>query len=52
MVFVLTSRKRKPKWERARLKGIRRRNVEKMEHWRGYVDESDGEEYFEEESIA
>ena len=60
VVSVLTSRKRKPKWERARLRGIRRRYLEKMyrrdcrveREMSGYVDESDGEESSEEESIA
>ena len=63
MVFVVTSRKRKPKWERARRKGIGKRYVERMCHWRrkgrreerewsGYVDERDSEESSEEESVA
>ena len=63
MVFVLTSRKRKPKWERARRKGIVKRYVEWVCHWRrkgrrterewsGHVDEMDSEESSEEESVA
>ena len=60
LVPVLTSRKRKPKSERARIRGIRRRHLEKMyrkncrieREVRGYVDESDGEGPCEEESIA
>ena len=34
MVFVLTSRKRKPKWERARRKGIVKRYLDRVCHWR------------------
>ena len=63
MVCVFTSRKRKPKWERARRKGIVKRYVERVCHWRrkgrrtdrewsGYVDESGGEGSSEEESVA
>ena len=59
VVFVLTSRERKPKWERARLEGIRRRCKERMtrrycreQERRRCADESAGAESFEEESIA
>ena len=60
MVSALTSRTRKPKWERARFKGIRRRYLEKMyrrdcrveRDMSGYVDDRDGEESSEEGSIA
>ena len=49
VVFVLTSRVRKPKWERARLRGIRRRDCNKEDYW-NYVDGNVGEESPEEES--
>ena len=52
MVSVLTSRERKLHWERERLRGIRSRSNKKDDYWRGYVDESDGGESSEEESIA
>ena len=45
MVFALTSRKRKPKWERARLRAIRRHYLIREEYWDSVdrcVDESDG----------
>ena len=60
MVFVLTSRKREPKWERARHKGIQKRYIERLYRRDrrikrasdGYVDEGDGGESSEEESVA
>ena len=60
MVFVFTSRKRKLEWERARLKGIGKRYVERLcrrgrrneREWNGYVDERDSEESSEEERVA
>ena len=53
LVFVFTSRERKPKWERARLRGIKRRYLDKIyrgdcrvgREMKGYVDERDGCEY-------
>ena len=51
MVCVFTSKVRKPKWERARLRGIRRRDRAK-EDYCNYFDGSVGEESSEEESIA
>ena len=51
MVFVLTSKVRKPKWGRARLRGIRRRDRAKEDYWK-YFDGNVGEESSEEESIA
>ena len=59
MVSVLTSRKRKPRWERMRLEAIRRRRIHKrnsrflrepVRRW--YSDESSSEESSEEGSIA
>ena len=55
MVSVLTSRKRKPRWERARHEGIARRYNERMTRRFGrrrYIEESDSGESSEEESIA
>ena len=59
MVFVLTSRKRKPKWERAQHEGIVRRCEERMNRRyykererRRRADDSDSEESSEEEGIA
>ena len=67
MVSVLTSMDQKPRWVRARRKGIGKRYVERVCHWRreerrekrrrkrewsGYVDEGDDEESSEEESVA
>ena len=67
MVFVLTSKKQKPKFVRARHKGIGRRYVERVCRWRreerrerrrrkrewsGYVNEGEREESSEEESVA
>ena len=59
MVFVLTSRERKPKWERARMKGIQKRRRDKLDRSsdrvgrsrRRYFVEDDSEESSEEERI-
>ena len=59
MVSVCTSRERKLKWERARLRGIRKRHRDKMDRrsdqlkrrMRRYVDEGDSEESSDEEHI-
>ena len=51
MVFVLTSRVRKPKWERARLRGMRTRDRDKEDYWNYFRgnggEEPSGEESFE-----
>ena len=39
LVSVLTSRKRKPKWERARLRGLRKRLIERLERRNAMVRE-------------
>ena len=59
MVSVLTSRKRKPRWERMRLEAIKRRRIRKKNNRflrepvrRWYADENNSEETSEEESIA
>ena len=60
LVSILTSRKRQPRWERARLRRIRRRYIERMmrrcdrssEGWSEEGSESSGEESSKEESIA
>ena len=60
MVSVLTSRERKPKLERARLRGIQKRRRDKLDRIsdqvdrrrRGYFGDSDSEESSGEESIA
>ena len=55
LVFILASRKRQPKWERVRLRGIRMRRVKRVmgsEEWSGEGSESDDEEFSEEENVA
>ena len=55
LVCILTSGKRQPTWERARLRGIWRRRVKRMmrsEEWSEDGSESDDDESSKVESVA